>query len=270
MDDNNVIEPLYPSSIWELILFIVVSFCCIIVNVKVVKDLNEDDKVNRRQNGNGIVVKYAMETYSQIAMCFVPMLLISTWIINQNWTFLWKFSYLSCFAKYFFLGFIIYLGFTSLVIATTRYTFTVHHKWVLRYGYEKTKRTFNTLSIAIPLILSIILSCTAGSLHVLSISPWQHRCINYFCLPTNIEDTNAGTTNMITENNTIPCLQRTTAPLPPYFTSPIFSFVTQYVPTDITHGIEIFSRIVMCVALSNLLEGFLYWKTFRYMKRLVT
>ena len=269
MEDNNVIEPMYPSSIWELILFIVVSLCCIIVNVKVVKDLNEDDKKCRGQYGNGIVVKYVMATYSKIAMWFVPMLLISTWIINQNWTFLSWFSYLSCYAKYFFLGFTIYLGFTSLVIATMRYTFTNHHRWVLRYGYDKTKRTFNILSIVLPLILSIILSCTSGSLHNSSISPWQHRCIDYFCQPMNINDTNAGITIKNSENDSIPCLQRNPAPLPPYFTSPVYSFVTRFVPTNITHCIEIFARIVMVIALSNLLEGVLYWKTFRFMKRLV-
>jgi hypothetical protein len=234
--------------------------------MKVVKDLNEDDRMSRRQNGNGIVVKYVMATYCKKAMWFVPMLLISTWVLNRNWTFPSWFSYLSCYAKYFFIYFTIYFGFTSLVIATMRYTFTVHYKWVLRYGYEKAKGTMNTLSIVLPLFLSIIVSCTAGSLHQPSISPWQLRCIDFYCQPMHFNNTNAGTITIIPKNSSISCLQRTPAPLPPYFTSPIYSFVTRYVPTDITHGIEIFARIVMCIALSNLLEGFLYWKTFRYMK----
>jgi len=234
-----------------------------------VRDLDEDDKSCRRQNGNGIVIKYVMATYCKIVGWFVPMLLISTWIINRNWTFPSWFSYLSCYAKYFFLGFTIYLGVTSLVIATMRYTFTVHYKMVLRNGYEKTKRTFNVLSILLPLTLSIIISCTAGSLHKPSISPWQLRCIDYYCQQMNLNDTNAGITIENQENDSIPCLQRTPAPLPTYFTTPMYSFVNRFVPTSITHGIEIFARIVMVIALTNLLDGFLYWKTFGYMKRLV-
>ena len=267
MHDNNVIETLYPSSYLELILFIVVSLCCLIINAKVVKDLDEDDNMSRRRNGNGIAMKYAMETYSKTSMWFVPMLLISTWIINRNWAFPSWFSYLSCYAKYFFPALTIYLGFTSLVIATMRYTFTVHHRWVLSYGYEKTKRAFYILSIALPLTLSFIIWCTAESLHGASISPWQLRCIDYYCQAMN--HTNAENTTRIPENYSIPCLQREPTPLPPYFTSPIYSFVSRYAPRDITHGIEIFARIVMYIALSNVLEGFLYWKTFRYMKRLV-
>ena len=43
------------SSVADLVLYIILSLCCIAVNVKVVKDLNEDDRKSR-QYGNGIVM----------------------------------------------------------------------------------------------------------------------------------------------------------------------------------------------------------------------
>jgi hypothetical protein len=58
MEYNGLERPTF-SSIYNLVFGLLISFVCIVVNQKLIKDLNEDDK-DSRKNGNGINVKDIM------------------------------------------------------------------------------------------------------------------------------------------------------------------------------------------------------------------
>ena len=246
--NENHREPFFSSSIFDLILIISITFASTFVNWKYLKDMNNDDKA-REPNSIGNVIKLVVSTQSKIQIVFLPVLQFWAWIGHQDFELPTWFWYSLCYKSYFVFTFRISVGFTSLVIATMRYTFVVHHNSVLQYGVEKSKTLFYRASILIPLVLGILRACTFEVTHhpFLAVSP------NSVCFDSNGHSNYSKDFNLNNGKGV--------------FDSPIYLFLHQYVPTEITYYVSKCVLILAVVIMSNVVDGILYWKTFTYNKR---
>ena len=111
MGQDKNMEPMYVSSIVDLIISILISLVAIFINWKFLKDMNADDK-ERAPNSNGIIIKDVMTTNTKTGMIFLPTVLILHWFLNEDYFELptwiqYSFCYLTVIAK----CFRIYFGF---------------------------------------------------------------------------------------------------------------------------------------------------------------
>ena len=241
-------EPLYLSSIWDLIIIISTSIAAIFANWSYLRALNNDSKA-RESNSNESAIKHVLSTQSKIQIVFLPVLQFWAWLGHQDFELPTWFWYSLCYKSNFVFTFRIYVGFTSLVIATMRYTFVVHHNSVLQYGVEKSKTLFYRASILIPLVLGILRACTFEVTHhpFLAVSP------NSVCFDSNGHSNYSKDFNLNNGKGVID--------------SPIYLFLHQYVPTEITYYVSKCVIILGLVIMSNVVDGILYWKTFTHSKR---
>ena len=226
-----------------------ISLASTFVNWKYLKDMNNDYKA-REPKSTGNVIKRVVCTQTKIQIVFVPVALISAWIVHQDFELPVWFQYSMCYRIYVIEGLRIYVGFTSLVIASMRYTFVVHQDGVLQYGVEQWKTLFYRGSILIPLVIEILRACTfprAGFLQELKVKSPNSICLEPIWESHNITDlkVNLGKRGV----------------------SPIYYFVHHYASEDITHYISKFVQLLSLCIMSNVMEGILYWRTFSYIKR---
>ena len=240
--DSNFDDLMDKDSIVTLLIIIVISVGGVLVNWKFLRNMKDDDK-NRGPNSNGILIRDVMETHAKIQMIIWPLQMIFLWMLKYGIGFpVWLYS--SCsYIKFVIHTFRIYFAFNSLVVAAMRYTFVVRQNCVSLFGIEKAKRVYYYASIIIPVIISIMKEGTIPSdnLSVVSI------CINSYQNTHNITDYK----DNISQN----------------FRSPIYLFIHQCVPAEITYYIGIFVKICIWIIFGNVVEGILYWKTFSYIRR---
>ena len=241
-------EPLYLSSIWDLIIIISTSIAAIFANWSYLKALNDDGKA-RGSNSNENAIQRVVSTQSKIQMVSLPVFQFWVWIAHQDFELPTWFQYSLCYKSYFLFTFRIYVGFTSLIIASMRYTFVVHHNSVLQYGVENSKTLFYRASLLIPLVLSILHACTFDVIdnRFLDIRP------NSVCFDSNGESNYSKDFNLNHGKGV--------------FDSPIYLFLHQYVSTEITYYVSKCVLILGVVIMTNVVDGILYWKTFTYNKR---
>ena len=226
-----------------------ISLASTFVNWKYLKDMNNDYKA-REPKSTGNVIKRVVCTQTKIQIVFVPVALISAWIVHQDFELPMWFQYSMCYRIYILTGIRIYVGFTSLVIAAMRYTFVVHQNSILQYGVDQWKTLFYRAGIVIPLVIEILNSCTlpkAGFLAELEV-----EIPNSICLGSNWESHNITDVKL--------SLRKRGG-------SPIYSFVHHYASEEITYYISKCAQLLTLCIMSNVVEGILYWKTFAYIKR---
>ena len=243
MDRIDSIEPMYVSSIGDLVISVLVSVSGIFVNWKFLKDMNNDDR-ERGPNSNGNLIKDVITTHTKTGMIFLPTVMILFWFLNQDIELPIWIQYSLCNGMP-VVGkcFRIYFGFTSLVVASMRYVFIVRQNKVFFFGIEKAKTLFYYGSIVIPVVLGILSECTIRDPvhfhHSLCVDPYPNSH-NSLYLGMNITQ-NIG--------------------------SPMYSLVHQYIPNEITYYVGVFVGILKVLIFLNLVEGILYWRTFTYIKR---
>ena len=238
-------EPLYISSMVDLLIVFMVSFAGLIINWKFLSDMNEDDQ--RRPAGTSeCLIKDVLNTSTKVAMVMMPIYQFLFWFLNEKYELPAWFQYLLCYDQYIYPTVRVYWGFNSLVIAAMRYTFIVHNTRVLHFGKERAKSIFYYGSIIIPIIMGILHALSVQTpTNVQNLS--QSVCIDFYLDSLNI--TREDSHNI------------------PGFGSPILSFVYQYVPSEVTDYVYTALTGICLVIFSNVLEGILYWKTFAEIKR---
>ena len=245
MDNLREPEPLMVSSMLDLMILLVVSFTGIVINWKHLRNMNEDDKM-RPPGTSECLIKDVLNTYTKVGMVGFPFHFFLNWFLNERYVLPAWFQYVLCYDQYVVNTFRWYYSFNSLVISTMRYTYIVQNKAVLRFGKEKAKAMFYYGSILIPILLAVLNAVSVQTpVHVLNVA--ATICVDFYLNSLNVT---------IEDANSIPG-----------FGSPILMFVHQYISVDITHYVQVFLTVVAVVVLSNVIEGILYWKTFRVIRR---
>ena len=238
---------MYFSSIARLIVSVLISLLGILINIKYLKDMRDEDR-NRGPNSNGLLTKRVMTTYTITLMIFVPASLILHCVLTEEFELPRWFLHSLCYQAYIWQGIRIYLAFNSLVVAAMRYLFVVHDNDILQFGMEKAKRLFYYGSIAIPIMIEIILACTVP----MSITPMSNLETAVICTSSYQKP------NSRTYLNSTPTHD---------FDLPIHSFVNQYISSDILYYLRGFVFVLLVIVFGNVAEGILYWKTFAKIQR---
>ena len=237
-------EPLYFSSIIDLIIITVMSVLIIIVNRKYLNDMDEDDRT-RHPGTPTCLISDVMRTRTKFAMVLIPYYYAFAWFLSQGIYFPDWFYHLLCYDQYLKMFLQFFFSLTSLIIAVMRYAFIVHNRKVLAFGKDKTKKMFHYGSVLIPLVLA--------ALHALTIPVPEsgynlpHRICTDF-LETTYNMT-CGDPNGVKDD----C-------------APILSIVQQYANLNVTKVIGIFVKVFFVFTYSNILDAILYWKTFKLIR----
>ena len=144
-------------------------------------------------------------------------------------------QYLTLFLRFFF-------PFTSLIIALMRYVFIVHNKKVLEFGKNAAKRIFYYISVGAPLLMAVLHACTIP-VPSSGYNRSHKVCVKFFETSYNMT---CGGVDGVKDD----C-------------APILSLVHQFVPSNVTKIIGIVVKLCFVVMCTNVLDGVLYWKTFK-------
>ena len=232
-------------SIVDLILCILISVLGILINVKFLKNMKDEER-NLGTNSTGLLVRRVMTTYTITLIVSIPIELIFSWFLYENFELPTWFQYSLCYGIYFIQGLRIYFAFNSLVVAAMRYSFVVHHNAILRFGKEKAKTLFYYGSLAIPIMIEILAALSTPKHEI------QAFAIRSICNESYQDSySRTGLNVTITQD----------------FSLPVYNFVHHYISADITYYVRIFLQLLFVMVFSNVVEGVLYYKTFKKIKR---
>ena len=236
-------------SIVDLIISILISVLGILINVKFLKDMKYDE-INLRRLGphsSGLLVKRVMTTYTITLIVSIPIQLIFSWFLYEHFELPPWFQYSLCYVIYIIHGLRVYHAFNSLVVAAMRYSFIVHREAIFRFGKEEAKTLFYYGSIAIPIIMEILFAVSVQTFPFTFISAAISICNESYQDSYSRTDLNL----TITQN----------------FSLPVYSFVHQYVSSDITFYFKKLFHLLATIITSNVVEAVLYYKTFAKIRR---
>ena len=203
----------------------------------------------------GKVIQRIMTTYAFVQCLGWPLLTMTAWLfyLNKNALNLVGPSItgnmiLAC--RFLYVWFRVYVGFNSLIIALCRYCFIVKDNFVSHIGVERIRKVFFTSSVAIPALLALSNEATL---------PVEIAWICMF-MPSQNE------TEVIRNNSGIYgfCTKDIMADVSE---SPLFNILHDNLSPSMTFGLQIFHKIVLAIATSNILEGILYIHTFVFITR---
>ena len=235
------------SSIVDLIICSTICLLGIVINVKYLKDMKEEER-SLGANSNGLLIRRVMTTYTITLIVSVPIQLSLScflYVKDENLELPTWFQYSMCYRIYLGQGLRIYHGFNSLVVAAMRYCFVVHRNDILRFGMEKAKSLFYYGSLATPIMIEILVAFTFPKLNFFNAA--MSLCKESYQDSHNRIDLNV----TITQG----------------FSLPVYSFAHRYISSDITYYVRIFVFLLIAIIFSNVVEGILYYKTFAHITR---
>ena len=248
-------QPDIQFSIFDVIIDILICVLGTYINWKYLKDMKSDHR-QREAGTKGKLIKDVMTTYTNILMVTVPtFMFINTlqWLLKREVGILLCVERFFCFSivQYILYAVRIYIAFNSLVVATMRYTFIVHHDYILRFGKEKAKSFFYWGSILVPNALAILMLSTLPPGDFILSFPASSICINSYW--ESIGNKSFVETNYDSFNQNV--------------WVPISYLVQPHIEGELTYYLGWFARILMAIVWSNLTEAFLYWGSFANIKR---
>ena len=246
----DISQSLYFSSTLDFAIILFVSLSAIIVNLKYLKDLKQDDK-SRPPGSNGNLVRRIMFTYTKSVILAVPIHLMLVWLLHQDVEFPIWFKHLLCYEVYIKFLYVMYTGFNSLIVAGMRYTFVVHQNQLLAFGVDKAKTIFYYCSILVPVLIGILHISTS------TCPKYTHKYITRsICagLATDSNETMLGLDSNLTQRCGVANLG-------------FFSLRNQYISMETLKYMNGFTAILVIILCSNFLEGYFYWKAFAVIRR---
>ena len=233
-------EPLYISSSVDLVIITTLSALIIFVNGKYLKDMNEDDK-NRLPGTPRSLIQDVMVTRTK-ATFHLPFYYLLAWFLSQGYLLPEWFYQMLSYEQYLTLFLRFYFPFTSLIIASMRYVFIVHQKKILTFGKNLAKRLFYYSSIGLPMLMAVLHACTIPVPSSGYNRP--HKvCVKFFETSYNMT---CGDPDGVKDD----C-------------APILSRVHHLIPSNITQIVGIVVKFFFIVMCTNVLDGILYYKTFK-------
>ena len=233
-------EPMYFSIEVDLLIIVTISILGTQVNRKFLKDMKDDER-----KGSSSLIQNIMTTRTKLMMLVVPAFMLLHWSLTLSYLFPEWFYQVLCYEQYNSMFWRFYFGFTSLIISLMRYFFIVHNENALLLGKQRVKKFFEFLSIMVPLIMTVLHACT------LPVPPTAYNIAHKVChkfLEVSHNMTCEGQ-NGITDS----C-------------APILPIVLEQIPTIATNSLGTFVKMMYIIMCSNIVEGILYWKTFKMIR----
>ena len=230
-------EPLYFSTEIDFAIIILVSILGIVVNRKFLKDMKDDSR-----KSSPSLIDDVMVFRTKSIMMVIPTFMFLHWSLTLNYQFPNWFYHALCYEQYNAMFWRFYFGFTSLIISLMRFFFIIYNEKVLLLGKQRVKKFFYFLSISAPLIMTIFHACT------LPVPPSAYNTAHKTC--HNFLEHSYNMTCPDQNGITDDC-------------APILPHVIAQIPKAATKVVGIIVKIMYIIMCSNILEGILYWRTFK-------
>ena len=234
-------EPMYISIELDLVIIITMSILVIVVNRKFLKDMKDDAR-----KSSASLIRDVMTSRTKAFMVVVPGFKLLNWSLTLDYRFPDCFYETLCYEQYIAIFFQFYFGFDSFIISLMRYFFIVYNETALLLGKQRMKKFFYFSSIIVPLIMTVLHACTLPvppSVHIIA----QKTCHEYLEVSYNI----SCQTDLI--GNTDNC-------------APILPMVLKQIPIVVTKNLGIAVKSIYIIICSNVMEGILYWRTFKIIR----
>ena len=234
-------EPMYISIELDLVIIITMSILVIVVNRKFLKDMKDDAR-----KSSASLIRDVMTSRTKAFMVVVPGFKLLNWSLTLDYRFPDWFYEALCYEQYIAIFFQFYFGFDSFIISLMRYFFIVYNETALLLGKQRMKKFFYFSSIMVPLIMTVLHACTLPvppSVHSIA----QKTCHEYLEVSYNI----SCQTDLI--GNTDNC-------------APILPMVLKQIPIVVTKNLGIAVKSIYIIICSNVMEGILYWRTFKIIR----
>ena len=233
-------EPLYFSTELDFVIIIIVSILGILINQKFLNDMKDDSR-----KSSPSLIDDVMVSRTKSRMIVLPAYMLLNWSLTLNYQLPDWFYQALCYEQYNGMFWRFYFNVSSLIISLIRYFFIVYNENVLLLGKEKVKNFFYFLSVMIPLIMTILHACT------LPVPPSAHNiaqktCHKYLEVSYNMTCRDG---NGISD-----------------YCTPIQSIVIERIPQAATKVVGIIVKLMYVMMCSNILEGILYWRTFKLIR----
>ena len=233
---------------WVVRAFIIFLCICptgILVNYKLFNIIRKEKK-----KAKGKVIQAIMKAYAIIQIVGWPLIICAMTAVEVE-----RMSYIvidPCLQLYVLdilraltLCLRLYVGFNSLIIAISRYCFTVCDVNVTKYGIQRTGRILISLSFVFPLVITI-LNCVFVNGADMFPEVREYKSIPSF-LNNNYKLT---TSSMYKFSETL-----------------IYSLVRSHIPSFLHYGMLIFCYGLVLIIISNFIEGVLYYHIFAHVRR---
>ena len=234
-------EPMYVSTEIDFVILLALTILILLVNGKYLKDMKEDTRYSLPGTAP-CLINDVMIARSKAIMILVPITPFSNWFFTLDYYLPEAFYKLLCYYQYPLTFVRFYFAITSFIISLMRYVFIVHHRQVLKFGKNTAKKIFYHSSIWIPMLMTVLHAFTLPvprqgyDITLETAYKFLEQSHNMTCGdPMGIKDDCA----------------------------PILSLVHQYVPKETTRLIGIGVKIVWVIMCLNIVDGILYWKTFK-------
>ena len=234
-------EPMYFSVEIDLLIIIAISMLGIVVNRKFLKDMKDDER-----KASSCLINDVMRFRTKSIIFAIPASLLFQWSLTLSYHFPEWFYQVICYEQYYAMFGRFYFGFTSLIISLMRYFFIVYNEKALLLGKERVKKFFEFLSIMVPLIMLVLHACT------LPVPPTAYNIAHRTC--HKFLEVSQNMTCRDQDGITDRC-------------APILSIVLEKIPKIVTDVIGSIVKIMYIIMCSNIVEGILYWRTFKMIRQ---
>ena len=256
VQDENIFYNIFQSHklayvIVHLFLTLILISSGLVINRKLFKKISSEDKKEKGKILQGII-----KTYLIIQIVCWPIINLWEFSLTLVWSLRLDASSLNvllsifCQTRYgsvfFYISVRTFVGFNSLIIAICRTIFVVYGQNVEKFGLLKVKRLLFCGSLLFPLLLVVLFNAS----HEAPYMDGPHTKCNelYRSLYKMTDDFDKHQLKA----NALPSL---------------YTMVNKYVSPVVISFMKIFSNVTILIMGSNLIEGFLYFHTFRYIKR---
>ena len=217
---------------------------------------NVRDEVHQER---GKVIQRLMKTYSFIQCVGWPFMMVMGWLLYVNKTGLtvvqpFLTQYIIITMRFVYMVFRFYIGFNSLIIASCRYCFIVLETHVINFGFDRTRRIFLSSSIGIPILLAVIIEAT----HTIELA--------WICMFMPSQNHTFKELSEVVQNSQegLFCSKEVMGDITE---SPLYSAFEQYLSPSFRYGLKICFKVLALTATSNIIEGFMYFHIFVFIKR---
>ena len=220
----------------------------ITIGRKLYKNFRNEDHQDR-----GKVIQRIMKTYAMVQCILWPVLAIIAWTFYVNKMLFNKIDHalirhsVSLF-RFLFTLFRCYIGFNSLIIALCRYSFIVYENQVFKIGLKRIKCIYISSSVGIPILIAVLNEL---------VTPTEMAWMCLFVPQNNQTYHSENDMGQFCTKNTVESVTQ----------SLIYELFNQHLSLSVIHGMQICNGILICVALSNILEGVMYLHIFIHARR---
>ena len=228
------------------LLLVAITTLVVLVNGKYLKDMKEDTKYRLPGTAPGLI-NDVMTSRTKATMIVIPLMAFTNWFFTLDLDTLPDSVYILLSYYQYPLTFVrFYFQFTTFIISLMRHVFIVHNQKVLRFGKAEAKKVFYHSSIWIPMLMTVLHACTLPipeqgyDIPLETSYKFLEKSYNMTCGdPMGMKDDCA----------------------------PILSFVHLYVSKEITKTIGIGVQISYAMMCFNIVDGILYYKTFKMIRK---